>query len=452
MNLNGVKKELYIRELVKIKYRDLLYIEMTYTGVNDGKIFEDCSEDEIVIFATLLIDDVQKLYEYLEKVKREYSLEHVEFKEYEIIEKQIDELVRKMDIEYSKDMDVNELLTDSSFMRAFIDVFSQIRLFNKDIEEYINKIKEDREKQEEEKRKEAEEVRRKQDQMEKDKNISPEEMREVIKKIDNDSFDVTDSYKDIMKYETRVAEVRGLLNAKSKISTDDLAIIRIPKDEVGMYIRNAKEQGIVYTVLYGVDDNPEQSCMIIVSKNDESKAKIDVEDNYTGATDIKLSGIYGKSFINFCREMQYNIVRFNEKMAYATNGNKNRYKEQIKSHYKDILKLNNKEYLENVKFYIELPYLRPIIPILELLQKNGIEYYIPPINEEFRKTKPTVKIYIDRENYDKYMDEVHKQISNANLGIITVHIEESFSDIMLEETNSPYIDEERANEVMITLK
>ena len=130
MNLNGVKKELYIRELVKIKYRDLLYIEMTYTGVNDGKIFEDCSEDEIVIFATLLIDDVQKLYEYLEKVKREYSLEHVEFKEYEIIEKQIDELVRKMDIEYSKDMDVNELLTDSSFMRAFIDLFSQIRLYN----------------------------------------------------------------------------------------------------------------------------------------------------------------------------------------------------------------------------------------------------------------------------------------------------------------------------------
>lgn len=452
MNLNGVKKELYIRELVKIKYRDLLYIEMTYTGVNDGKIFEDCSEDEIVIFATLLIDDVQKLYEYLEKVKREYSLEHVEFKEYEIIEKQIDELVRKMDIEYSKDMDVNELLTDSSFMRAFIDVFSQIRLFNKDIEEYINKIKEDREKQEEEKRKEAEEVRRKQDQMEKDKNISPEEMREVIKKIDNDSFDVTDSYKDIMKYETRVAEVRGLLNAKSKISTDDLAIIRISKDEVGMYIRNAKEQGIVYTVLYGVDDNPEQSCMVIVSKNDESKVKIDMADEMINATNVKLSGIYGKSFIDFCRKLQYNNVRFKGKMAYAIEGNTDRSKAQIKSHYKDILKLNDKEYLENVKFYIELPYLRPIIPILELLQKNGIEYYIPPIDENFKKSNPTVKIFIDRENYDKYMNEVHKQISNANLGIITVHIEESFSDIMLEGTNSPYIDEERANEVMITLK
>lgn len=108
--------------------------------------------------------------------------------------------------------------------------------------------------------------------------------------------------------------------------------------------------------------------------------------------------------------------------------------------------------MKNVKFYIELPYLRPIIPILELLQKNGIEYYIPPINEKTRKTEPTVKIFIDRENYDKYMEEIHKQISNADLGIISVHIEKSFANIMLEGTDSPYIDEEKEKGVMINLK
>lgn len=433
---SGVKKELYIRELLKTKYRIKLYKSITNVD-RDRRIFEDCREEEIVTFATLLIDDVQKLYEYLEKVKREYSLEHIEFTEYEVIEKEIDGLVRRMDIEYSKDMDINELLTDGSFMRAFIDAFSQIRVLNKSIEKDISKIKEDREKQ-------KEEERRKKEQAEKDKNISPEEMREVIKKIDDDSFDITNSYKDIMEYETRVAEARGLLNSKSKIATDDIAIIRIPKDEVGMYIRNAKKQNIKYSVLYEVDDNKEQSCMVIVSKNDKNKSIVNIHNNYIAEWYSQLKGIYGSSFIDFCKEKDNNI-NSDEKKLYCE-GDKG--KKKIQKYYKDILELENEEYLENVKFYIELPYLRPIIPILELLQKNGIEYYIPPLNEKFKKTEPTVKIFIDRENYDKYMNEVHKEISNADLGIIPVHIEESFSDIMLEGTDTPYINEKDELEVI----
>lgn len=259
MNSIGVKKELYVRELIKTKYRIILYKTIINVWVNTGRIFENCKEEEITVFATILIGDIQKLYEYLNKIKIKYKIEHEEFAEYEFIEKRIDGLVRRMDVEYSKDTTVNGVLTDNIFVREYIDILSRIRLLNKDIEEDISKIKEDREKQEEEKRRKEEEVRKKEEQVQKDKSISPEEMREIIKKIDDDSFDVTDSYKDIMKYETRVAEARGLLNSKSKIATDDLAIIRIPKDEVGMYIRNAKNQEIVYTVLYEVDDNPEQS-------------------------------------------------------------------------------------------------------------------------------------------------------------------------------------------------
>lgn len=178
--------------------------------------------------------------------------------------------------------------------------------------------------------------------------------------------------------------------------------------------------------------------MVVVSKKDEDKAKIDIEDDELANGSMSLSGIYGKSFIDFCKRRKYNNVQFIRKVAYSEGDTTGRIN-QIKNGYKDILELNNKKYLENVNFYIELPYLRPIIPILEILQKNGIEYYIPPINEKTRKTEPTVKIFIDRENYDKYMNEVHKEISNVDLGIISVHIEKSFADIMLEGTDSPYI-------------
>ena len=73
-----------------------------------------------------------------------------------------------------------------------------------------------------------------------------------------------------------------------------------------------------------------------------------------------------------------------------------------------------------MKFYIEIPYLRPMLPILEVLKKEGIEYYIPPIDEKTLKYNETKKIYIDVENLEKYKEKVHSQISSGQKGLVVV--------------------------------
>ncbi len=55
-----------------------------------------------------------------------------------------------------------------------------------------------------------------------------------------------------------------------------------------------------------------------------------------------------------------------------------------------------------------MSYLRPMIPILEKLKSEGIEYYIVPIDEETFKKDLTKRNYINREDLQKYKEKVHK--------------------------------------------
>ena len=71
-----------------------------------------------------------------------------------------------------------------------------------------------------------------------------------------------------------------------------------------------------------------------------------------------------------------------------------------------------------------MSYLRPMIPILEKLKSEGIEYYIVPIDEETFKKDLTKRNYINREDLQKYKEKVHKQILNGEKGVITIGAED----------------------------
>ena len=85
-----------------------------------------------------------------------------------------------------------------------------------------------------------------------------------------------------------------------------------------------------------------------------------------------------------------------------------------------IIKEKKDKQVNEVKFSVKMDYLRTMIPILENLKEEGIKYYIPPIDEDTLQYNPFKKIYMDREDLEKYKEKVHSKFSNLRQGLITI--------------------------------
>ena len=293
--------------------------------------------------------------------------------------------------------------------------------FIKEIEE--KRLKEQEEKQAEERKKE--EIRKaKLERKKQYASLSEQQQRQQIKKIDDKSFDVTQSYKDILQYEKEVGEAKGLLDEKSEMATDDISFMRIKRGEIYEYLMNAREKGIRVTILPDVDD-AKDTTLIAITKGKKLEKDIHINiwidnGNLGQVTDFKFS----KGFIKFMQDEKIGTnTRFSKSLyPYASvyvDGHKVALT-QITNAYKKLVKEKGETQVPEMKFYIEIPYLRPMLPILEVLKKEGIEYYIPPIDERTLKYNETKKIYIDVENLEKYKEKVHSQISNGQKGLVIV--------------------------------
>ena len=217
-----------------------------------------------------------------------------------------------------------------------------------------------------------------------------------------------------------------------------------------------KQKG-AYSILYNIDDE-EKKCRFVISKDKTNEIMNSVEGAipyigyYTGYYNGKgsgqdiIPGKYGKSFMYvFLQQKEEVTVKFSENgLAHAVTAygqSKGRAKEAIKKCAKYIKEQKEKS-IEHIKCSLEVPYLRPIIPILEELQNAGIEYYIPPTDKINNKANPTVKIYIDRANIEKYREKVHNKISTIEKGVVIVGEEDlDYQQIMLEGTDSELVSE-----------
>ena len=299
--------------------------------------------------------------------------------------------------------------------------------FIKEIEE--KRIKEQEEKQAEEKKQEQERLAR-EERKKQYASLSEQQQRQQIKKIDDKSFDVTQSYKDILQYEKEVGEAKGLLDEKSEMATDDISFIRVKRGEIYEYLMNAREKGIRVTILPDVDDEKD-STLIAITKG--KKIKKDMKfvangyDRYINNSqklyDIELSKVFA---IYLQKNNTNRNVNISDKLYpyLYENGNSTgeriEARESIRKTYEKLVQEKGQIQVPEMKFYIEIPYLRPMLPILEALKKEGIEYYIPPIDEKTLKYNETKKIYIDVENLEKYKEKVHSQISNGQKGLVIV--------------------------------
>ena len=299
--------------------------------------------------------------------------------------------------------------------------------FIKEIEE--EKIREQEEKLAEDKKKEEERIVR-EERKKQYTSLSEQQQRQEIKKIDDKSFDVTQSYKDILQYEKEVGEAKGLLDEKSEMATEDISFMRIQRGEIYEYLMNAREKGTRVSILPDVDDGKD-GTVIAITKGKKIKKEINFQydgldyciENNRKLCDIKLS----KGFAIYLQKNNTNEdVKISDKLYPYLDRNRNSGLEReyafesIKNTYKNLMEQRGKIQVPEMKFYIEIPYLRPMLPILEELKKVGIEYYIPPIDEKTLKYNTTKKIYIDVENLEKYKEKVHSQISDGQKGIVII--------------------------------
>ena len=299
--------------------------------------------------------------------------------------------------------------------------------FIKEIEE--KRLKEQEEKQAKERKQEQERIAR-EERKKQYASLSEQQQKQQIKKIDDKSFDVTQSYKDILQYEKEVGEAKGLLDEKSEMATDDISFMRIKRGEIYEYLANAREKGIRVTILPDVDDD-KSNTLIAITKGKTIRKDMKFEangyDEYLNNGQKLLDIKFSKVFAIYLQKNNTNKnVKISDKLypfLYQNSNSipeRNEARESIRKTYEKLVQEKGKTQVPEMKFYIEIPYLRPMLPILEVLKKEGIEYYIPPIDEKTLKYNETKKIYIDVENLEKYKEKVHSQISNGQKGLVIV--------------------------------
>ncbi|MCI8383401.1 MAG: hypothetical protein HFJ33_00710 [Clostridia bacterium] len=250
--------------------------------------------------------------------------------------------------------------------------------------------------------------------------LTEQEQRKKLKEIDDSSLDIEKNYKEILQYEKEVARARDLFSQKSNIDESNFEVFTVEGNEIYDYLLSAREQGIRINIFPDVDDL--RSAMIVMPKEKKMKPlniKVKVGMNQDPSMNRVGNFKFTKSFVYITQcylGKNNSTLVFDPKLhAYIFFGN------ALEEMIDKIRQEKRNETINEIKFYIEMPYLRPIVPILEKLKKAKIGYYMLPYNKEFgNKYEPTKRIYIDREDLEKYQEVVHDEISNQTNGVITI--------------------------------
>lgn len=349
------------------------------------------------------------MYDDIRTIKSRYNIYGIDC-DWESKEEELDELVDLLNNKYGESS-ITDIFKEDSIMIKFFEIRKDLNLKLTDLDKNI----EERQKQKEEE--------------EKYKALTEEEQRQHIKEIDDNNFDITSTYKKILEYEEVVARIRGLLNKKESMQIEDMRIDRIEED-MYEYIVRLRKSGARFEVFPNIDEKSKRNTMVARVEG------INLEGiritTYTPTNKNNVSTVkFGIPFIRFMQDRKLDeYTTFSEELQiiypnqYIGSNGRNKKRTEIEETIELIKKEKSGIQVNEVKFYIEMSYLRPMIPILEKLKSEGIEYYIVPIDNETLKKEPTKKIYMNREDLQKYKEKVHTQISNGEKGIITIGAED----------------------------
>lgn len=419
----GIMQNKYVEKLIELQYKiNIISIIKDRIFLGKPDLMDDINElikesqttkSKQTIWARLFINGVENL---MERANNEYTQK------------------LKRDIPKINLKDSQEEILNKDVIDTYIKGIAQIQL-DKIADEQSQQIEETKEK---ERLKKEEEQQKKQEELEKITRISESELQEKIKELDDDKFDIVTSYKSIMDYQIKIAKAKGLIDDRNILAINDIRITRIEREMIPLVFANLKDQIFNCEIYTEVDDSKE-NVYIITPKNEKiSLNNVGNYSEWSHKSDMGSMEITNSFFATYqkCVSSTNIAAKIGNKIYFY---NENGVIEDIKglvNQYKD----ENDENSKKVKFYIEVPYRRTIIPILEQLQQNGIEFTIPPIDKETKMNEPTVKIYMDRSDLERYKENVHKNISTIDKGIVKIGEEEIHIDeILVEGCKFPFL-------------
>lgn len=413
-------------EAYKADFEILGQKKTEFTGIMQNRYIENLIEIEykISMLETLVTGDLDTFIEKSQKNKAKQLIWSRLFIE------DVEDFINKSDDTYSQE--VKNKLERGKLTEEKDKIITTPILCD-----YINGIKNRiKDKIEQETKKELEEKSKQY------KNITEEEINRNIKKLDDENFDTVTSYKKIIEYQIKIARAKGIINDRNLLEMKEgFWRWRIGREYIPVALEKIKDEAYNYEVYTDVD-NSNKNVYIILPKNLD--ATMQVKETYSDYP-------YNMYKIDSTKRFSWFFLRYykgEDDIRIDDNYDiRTRYLTSTKNDIKEIIKTykeNNEKNIEKIKFYIEIPYRRTIIPIIEELNSKDLEFTIPPIynDDETKMNEPVIRIYMDRNDLNKYKEEVHNKISTPEKGIIKIGEEKlNLTELLTRGCNFDFLEE-----------
>lgn len=463
-DFDGENRDLLIASLMKARYNiTMLKIELAGEQSDIEEYMQDIdrmSKVEKVYWASLLFSDINSMLVECDLFSKEYKklVRENNGNKDDGIEDAIESLSQNLETlknyfeqDYIQDFEPYGLFQNEEFLTLFAETRNKLNKNSELIEEYNKKI-------------ESEMQRKK--QKEQYTNMTEDEIESQLRKIDENVFDIKDKYKQIMQFQIGLAKEKGLVTKRNVMQDEGIGFKPYETFRAISRVKDSMQNNIYFKVLLGVDDDINTS-VLVMSKNDirNINAYVDLDGIHDYNGNYTLECISGKMY-NGVIEMIPKSYRgrffkkpyneddrfFNSLYTYYYDNEIGKTTRDIMTDvYKEIKKMDSPDFMSQFPFYIEIPLARSMMSIIEQLNEQNIQFYIPPVEIEGfdqKRSKPFYRIYIDREYLQQYKEKVHPNISSLEKGVVTIGAENvSISKLFLKGTEFPFeLDKEKDKE------
>lgn len=479
--LTKVQKQKFNSISMKSEYRikmlELMFLSSNYYDVPVNP-FKDLSPTKQKIFSKLFFDDAKKAARQYETLSYSQELfDKYNSNYFSSIDSNAKELNNQLaNVRMIDDFSISQLFDSSnenSKSFEFLKRFIKFKTTLNEMEDKKPKIGEELKKREEEQRKEEErkkeievekarkekekqdaidaEKKKEQEELDKLKSYTDIDMRQEIDRIEHDLTAKGSRFVNILEFQKKIARAKGLLETEENLNKEGIVYKSVDAITAWEIIKKANSLGVSYAAFPDCQENRDGGFMFAVSDAEKGIFNVDRESSkipyrsYNWYADEK-AGRYPGFILNKLVEMREESDPEEEFLSASGNGmmyelsmGHNSYKSKGNNFnkkrarvYSILGEIRDEMYkigcspdeLQDVMCYISVPATRNIIPILEEFKNAGVSSYIEPVPKSGKRNemnRNNIHIYFERDDLDKFKDEVLEKISNPTVGLVSLN-------------------------------